>query len=204
MLISFDDAFKQGGFGLILLGNRSAKIEGCDQAWTNIGTRNLSDRSQINGFGIHFFFQQIHKALSFVVAKGMSNDNRRVGRISDGTFHIFRADIESVVHDLGADCPCTVYALRNHKGQTLVDYDFTIKTSEEDLKKCGFPATARPIEWETYYCPHVSCQDYANGWYDKVDKLQGKKNTYFAGEVLGFGDMEETCEVSKDLIGRFF
>ncbi len=107
-------------------------------------------------------------------------------------------------HDLGADCPCTVYALRNHKGQTLVDYDFTIKTSEEDLKKCGFPAAARPIEWETYYCPHVSCQDYANGWYDKVDKLQGKKNTYFAGEVLGFGDMEETCEVSKDLIGRFF
>jgi hypothetical protein len=63
---------------------------------------------------------------------------------------------------------------------------------------------SRPIEWETYYCPHVSTKDYAAGWYDKLDKLQGVKNTYFGGEVLGFGDMEETCEVSKDLIGRFF
>jgi len=107
-------------------------------------------------------------------------------------------------HDLGADCPCIVYALRNHKGESKVTYDYTIKTETEDMAKCGFPVVSRPLEWESYYCPHVSTQDYASGWYDKVDKLQGKKNTYFAGEVLGFGDMEETCEVSKDLIGRFF
>lgn len=107
-------------------------------------------------------------------------------------------------HDLGANCPCTVYALRNHQGESKVTYDYTIKTETEDMATCGFPVQSRPIEWETYYCPHVSTKDYADGWYDKVDKLQGQRNTYFAGEVLGFGDMEETCEVSKDLIGRFF
>ena len=107
-------------------------------------------------------------------------------------------------HDLGKNCPCVVYALRNHKGESKVSYDYSIKTMEEDLQKCGFPAASRPIEWETYYCPHVSPADYAAGFYDKVDALQGKKNTYYAGEVMCFGDMEETCEVSKDLIGRFF
>jgi hypothetical protein len=49
-------------------------------------------------------------------------------------------------------------------------------------------------------------QQGLRGWLVRQSrcKLQGQKNTYYAGEVLGFGDMEETCEVSKDLIGRFF
>jgi protoporphyrinogen oxidase len=107
-------------------------------------------------------------------------------------------------HDLGSDCPCTVYTLRNHKGVSKITYEEAIKIETEDMAKCGFPVASRPIEWETYYCPHVSTQEYANGWYDKLDKLQGVKNTYYGGEVLGFGDMEETVEVSKDLVGRFF
>ena len=102
-------------------------------------------------------------------------------------------------HDLGADCPCVVYALRNHKGESKVTYDYTIKTETEDMAKCGFPVVSRPLEWESYYCPHVSTQDYASGWYDKVDKLQGQKNTYFAGEVLCFGDMEDHIGVRMAL-----
>jgi protoporphyrinogen oxidase len=107
-------------------------------------------------------------------------------------------------HDLGKDCPCTVYALRNHFGESKVTYDYTIKTETEDMEKTGFPVKNRPIEWETYYCPHVSAKDYAAGWYDKLEAIQGQKNTYFGGEIICFGDMEETCEASKDLIGRFF
>jgi protoporphyrinogen oxidase len=106
--------------------------------------------------------------------------------------------------DLSTNCPCTVYTLRNHFGESKVSYDYAIKTMSEDMTKCKFPVEKRLIEWETYYCPHVSTKDYAAGWYDKVDKLQGVNNTYYGGEVLGFGDMEETCEVSKDLIRRFF
>lgn len=107
-------------------------------------------------------------------------------------------------HDLGKNCPTTIYALRNHMGETKVSYDSAIKAMLDDMSKCGFPVVAKPIEWECYYCPHVSSADYAAGWYDKLDKIQGEKNTYYAGEILCFGDMEETCEASKDLIGRFF
>ena len=106
--------------------------------------------------------------------------------------------------DLGDNCPCTVYALRNHMGDKDVDYDYTIQMMEEDMKRCGFRVKDRLYEQETYYCPHVSPADYAAGWYDRLDALQGNKNTYYAGEILSFGDMEDTCASSRDIVGRFF
>ena len=42
------------------------------------------------------------------------------------------------------------------------------------------------------------------GWYDEVEAMQGRYNTYYAGEVMSFGDMEETAEYSRDLVERFF
>ena len=106
--------------------------------------------------------------------------------------------------DLGANCPSTVYALRNHMGSEDAPYDYTIETMQEDMKKCGFPVKERLYEQETYYCPHVSPADYADGWYDKLEDMQGKQGTYYAGEILSFGDMEDTCASSKDIVGRFF
>ena len=106
--------------------------------------------------------------------------------------------------DLGTNCPCPVYALRNHTGDPDVPYDETIRLMEEDMKLCGFPVKERLFEQESYYCPHVSPADYADGWYDKLDAMQGKQNTYYAGEILSFGDMEDTCASSRDIVGRFF
>ena len=74
----------------------------------------------------------------------------------------------------------------------------------EDMKACGFPVRERLYEQETYYCPHVSPKDYADGWYDKLDAMQGKQKTWYAGEIMGFGDMEDTCAASRDLVDRFF
>ena len=106
--------------------------------------------------------------------------------------------------DQKANCPSTVYALRNHMGSEDVSYDDTIRMMCEDMKTCGFPIEERLYEQETYYCPHVSPKDYADGWYDKLDAMQGKQNTWYAGEIISFGDMEDTCAASKDLIERFF
>lgn len=102
------------------------------------------------------------------------------------------------------DQPIITYSLRNHKGLEDVSYDFTRKTTLDDMAKCGCAVTKVEIETEWYYCPHVFSEDYAAGWYDKVEAKQGDRGTYFAGEVMSFGDMEETCEYSKDLIDRFF
>ena len=105
---------------------------------------------------------------------------------------------------LGADCPATVYALANHTGTPDVDYDVVMKNMDEDMEKVGFPIKEKLYPQEVYYCPHVSPKDYAEGWYDRLEALQGNKNTYYAGEILSFGDMEDTCAASKDIVGRFF
>jgi protoporphyrinogen oxidase len=105
---------------------------------------------------------------------------------------------------LDRDCPATVYALRNHLGSEDVSYEYTMKTMDEDMKKVGFPIKEKLYAQEVYYCPHVSPKDYADGWYDKLEALQGTKNTFYAGEIISFGDMEDTCAASKDIIGRFF
>ncbi|MCR5079142.1 MAG: FAD-dependent oxidoreductase [Bacilli bacterium] len=105
---------------------------------------------------------------------------------------------------LGRDCPCTVYALRNHTGDPDVSYEDTMRMMDEDMSKVGFPIKEKLYAQEVYYCPHVSCEDFASGWYDKLEALQGNKNTFYAGEIISFGDMEDTCAASKDIVGRFF
>lgn len=100
--------------------------------------------------------------------------------------------------------PVVTFTLRNHQGDEDVPATVARDTTIADMAKCGHPVTCTRRIDDWYYFPHVSSEDYANGWYEKVEALQGKKNTYFAGEVMSFGDMEETSEYSKDLVRRFF
>ena len=81
----------------------------------------------------------------------------------------------------------------------------TSSSLPEDVEKAlKFPIKEDLYAQESYYCPHVSSEDYKNGWYEKLEAIQGTNNTYYAGEILSFGDMEDTCAASKDIIGRFF
>lgn len=100
--------------------------------------------------------------------------------------------------------PVVTFTLRNHEGMEDVPFEQAKETTLNDMKVCGKEVvkTERIDDW--YYFPHVSCSDYKDGWYDKVEAMQGKDNTFYAGEVMSFGDMEETVEYSKDLIYRFF
>ena len=98
----------------------------------------------------------------------------------------------------------TTYVLRNHKGRELYTYEEAKAMVLEDMKTCGSEVDTIEFEKSWYYFPHVFSEDYANGWYEKVEALQGKNNTYYAGEVMSFGDMEETATYSKELIRRFF
>lgn len=98
----------------------------------------------------------------------------------------------------------TTYALRKHKDMAEIPYDTCRKMVQDDLKIMGNPAEKIMNEWSVYYFPHVFSKDYADGWYDKVEAMQGKDNTYYAGEVMSFGDMDETAEYSRELVERFF
>ena len=74
----------------------------------------------------------------------------------------------------------------------------------DDLKIMGNPATNVVNEWSVYYFPHVFSEDYTAGWYDKVEAMQDKYDTFYAGEIMAFGDMDETAEYSRELVERFF
>jgi len=100
--------------------------------------------------------------------------------------------------------PITTYALRNHKDEKEIPYDVCKKTVLNDLKTMHNPASNVIKEQAWYYFPHIYSEDYKAGWYDEVEAMQGRYNTYYAGEVMSFGDMEETAEYSRDLVERFF
>ncbi|MBQ5995586.1 MAG: FAD-dependent oxidoreductase [Clostridia bacterium] len=98
----------------------------------------------------------------------------------------------------------TTYSLRKHKDSKEIPYDECKKMVLDDLKTMHNPASNVVNEWSVYYFPHVFTKDYADGWYDKVEAMQGKYDTYYAGEIMSFGDMDETAEYSRELVDRFF
>ena len=98
----------------------------------------------------------------------------------------------------------TTYALRKHKKSKEIPYEDCKKMVLDDLKTMKNPASNVVNEWSVYYFPHVFSEDYAAGWYDKVEAMQGKYDTYYAGEIMSFGDMDETAEYSRELVERFF
>ena len=116
--------------------------------------------------------------------------------------------------------PLVSYVLRKHKnpGESVeaykarkeLDYKKTQQTVLDDLDKLGIAPIKEDgkdkivYEMQSYYFPHVFSEDYAAGWYEKVEGMQGDNNTYYAGEVMSFGDMDETIEYSRDLVERFF
>ena len=118
------------------------------------------------------------------------------------------------------DQPLVSYVLRKHKdpnesveaykARNELDYAKTQKTVLEDLDKLGIAPVKENgkdkivYEMQSYYFPHVFSEDYAAGWYEKVEGMQGENNTFYAGEVMSFGDMDETIEYSRDLVERFF
>ncbi|MBQ9644602.1 MAG: FAD-dependent oxidoreductase [Lachnospiraceae bacterium] len=98
----------------------------------------------------------------------------------------------------------TTYALRNHQNKPEISPEKCKETVLEDLKTMKNPATNIVNEKSWYYFPHVDSQTYASGWYEKVEAMQGQLGTYYAGEVMSFGDMDETAEYSRELVERFF
>ena len=98
----------------------------------------------------------------------------------------------------------TTYALRNHRGKRTYKASACKKIVLQDLEAMGNAASKVVNEKSWYYFPHVFSEDYAAGWYDKVEAMQGQNGTYYAGEIMAFGDMDETAEYSRELVDRFF
>lgn len=75
---------------------------------------------------------------------------------------------------------------------------------EEDLKRMGVAVHGLYTHKSWKYFPHVSCDNMASGFYDKLEAMQGTRNTYYAGEIMSFSCMEECAAYSRLLVDKYF
>jgi len=58
------------------------------------------------------------------------------------------------------------------------------------------------ISWD--YFAHVDADELANRFYDKIHRLQGRRNTYWTGSLMNFELTERTIAYSHQLVKDFF
>lgn len=75
---------------------------------------------------------------------------------------------------------------------------------EEDMKIFNVEVDDIVMHKSWRYFPHINTDEYKRGWYDKVEGWQGNNNTFFAGEIMSYGDIDEVVQYSKELVERFF
>ena len=54
------------------------------------------------------------------------------------------------------------------------------------------------------YFPHVKCEDLKNGFYKKLDEIQMKNNTLYAGKLLDFSNIEHCSIFEKYIVDKYF
>ena len=63
-------------------------------------------------------------------------------------------------------------------------------------------------EWHTYdrwpYFQHVTAKDMENGFYERLENLQGHRNTYYTGGLMNFELVEQIIAYNRYLIGEHF
>jgi hypothetical protein len=68
--------------------------------------------------------------------------------------------------------------------------------------------TVLPKEYITYnewnYFPHVTVNDLRNGFYDRLEALQGQSNTFYCGGVAAFELVETVVEYSRRMVETYF
>lgn len=75
---------------------------------------------------------------------------------------------------------------------------------KEDLSKLGVnnPRLYQAKNWK--HCPYVDTHGLENGFYNKMEEMQGKNNIYLAGEIMSTLSIENCIRYSTDLLNRFF
>jgi predicted NAD/FAD-binding protein len=54
------------------------------------------------------------------------------------------------------------------------------------------------------YFPHVDTDDFAAGYYRRLEALQGQRRTYYCGEIFAFGAVETVVAYARTLVQRHF
>ncbi len=74
----------------------------------------------------------------------------------------------------------------------------------EDLKELGYDVQkiVTQKEWEYFY--HVFAEDLSKGFYTSLNKLQGSRNTFYAGSVLNYETVDHCQQFATHIIETYF
>lgn len=94
----------------------------------------------------------------------------------------------------------TIYVLSDF---TIHD-DIIMKNVNDCISKLGgqLIQIEQVIKWK--YFPHVGTSDMQEGFYKRLESLQGVNQTFYAGELLNFSTVELSAAYAKELVNRFF
>ncbi|RUS26645.1 hypothetical protein BC938DRAFT_484318 [Jimgerdemannia flammicorona] len=89
----------------------------------------------------------------------------------------------------------------NHKLSKIVEkklIGFVDRATKGKIK-------AKVIEVDQWdYFPHVGTKALLNGFYQKAEKIQGYRRTYYTGSLFGFETVERTMDAAHDLVKNHF
>lgn len=79
-----------------------------------------------------------------------------------------------------------------------------VDAARETIDRMGATLLGVEVAMRWRYFPHVGSEDFARGWYERVERLQGRRATYYCGEVLAFTSVETVVEYAEALVDRYF
>jgi predicted NAD/FAD-binding protein len=74
----------------------------------------------------------------------------------------------------------------------------------EDIQKLGGDVRRIIARREWSYFPHVSCDALRDNYYQRIDRLQGVRGTFYVGGALSFEKTNDIVGFSQELVRRFF
>jgi hypothetical protein len=96
-----------------------------------------------------------------------------------------------------------LYAFYTLGGSSMTDPEIRENLREEIEDLGGSLLEVRAYKkWK--YFPHVDPETIKTGFYERLENLQGKRRTFFAGEVMNFSTIEHSVRYSRHLVERFF
>ena len=95
---------------------------------------------------------------------------------------------------------CTFYLIANQKH----DEQQLKSDVKNQLEKMGFIIEREYTSVKWKYFPHVSSEDMKNGFYEKLEGIQGQNNTYLTGEIMNFSSIRGVCQYSNYLINKYY
>lgn len=99
------------------------------------------------------------------------------------------------------DRDLVLYYTMPRPGTPVADSTAQVRAAVEKL---GGRVRAVEIERAWRYFPHVDTATMRAGYYEKLEAMQGRRRTYFAGELLAFTAVEPVVAYSRALVERFF